>query len=262
MQTICEAQYYGNCGGHLTKRQIIWHCRPRSKDLCKGHGAYDATAEIILCNGHYKQITDLYENQQLPELYGWDLKDAMDGLTIGLTYTGYNPVNCEHCFCLQKTMGTETGACSYVCQSLATMGADWEHCHCSKPVECICPTLQNNEIHWAVFTYVNGFQYLGPHDCNACLRPSWRDSHEDYKRELVPISTILEMASQKPHLLLQRNIQNKTPLTMIQPMIELLIEESEDYYAKCAQIGWAKSNITKLNEIKTGFIEILDAYAN
>ena len=198
----------------------------------------------------------------LPELYGWDLKDALDCLTCDLNHTGSNVTYCDHCDSIQKTMGTETGACSTICQALGKMGADWDYCHCNKPVTCICPTLQNNKIHWAVFTYVNGFQYLGKYDCDACIRPSWRDEHDEYKKGRVPIKTILELANQHPHLLLQRNIQNQTPLTMIKPMIELLQSDYESEYAKCAEMGWARSNMTALEEIKKAFIEILDAYAN
>lgn len=258
----CFAVHYGPCGGHLNTRSIIWHCRPRSKDLCRGHGPYDDTTNVVLCDSHEKQIKEKNENNKLPELYGWDLKDALDGLTCDLTHTGSAVTHCDHCDYEKKTMGTETGACSYVCQSLCKMGADWEYCHCSKPIACICPTLQNNALHWAVFTYVNGFQYMGKYDCDACLRPSWRDSHEEYKSGLVPIKTIIELAKKQPHLLLQRNVQNKTPLTMIPQMIELLQEESEGEYAKCAEVGWANSNISNLQQIKQEFTEILDAYAN
>jgi hypothetical protein len=262
--TECFAVNYGPCGGHLNTREVKWHCRPRAKDLCRGHGAYDETTNVVLCASHEKQIKEKNENNMLPELYGWDLKDALDGLVCDLTHTSYELLNrnCDHCLCRQKTMGTETGACSYVCQSLGKMGADWDYCHCSKPVTCICPTLQNNALHWAVFTYVNGFQYMGEYDCDACLRPSWRDSHEEYKSGLVPIKTIMELANKHPNMILERNIQNQTPLTMIQPMIELLTEEANGDYVKCAEMGWANSNISKLKEIKNGFIEILDAYAN
>jgi hypothetical protein len=260
----CVAVNYGPCGGHLNTHPIIWHCRPRSKDLLKGHVAYDSTTNMVLCVSHEKQIKNKNENNMLPELYGWDLTDALDWLVGNLTYTSDELLNriCDHCEFRQKTMGTETGACSSTCQALTNMGADWDHCRCSKPVTCICPTLQNNELHWAVFTYVNGFQDLGEYDCNACMRPSWRDGYEEYKNGLTPIEAIMELAKKNPNMILERNIQNQTPLTMIQPIIELLMEEAEDYYAKPSQIGFANSNMTTLKEIKKGFMEVLDAYAN
>lgn len=255
----CFAVHYGPCGGHLNTRSIIWHCRPRSKDLCRGHGPYDDTTNVVLCDSHEKQIKEKNENNELPELYGWDLKDALDGLTCDLTHTGSAVTHCDHCDYEKKTMGTETGACSYVCQSLCKMGADWEYCHCSKPIACICPTLQNNALHWAVFTYVNGFQHLGEYDCEACMRPSWRDGHEEYKNGLTPIKTIMKLAKKQPELLLQRNIQNQTPLTMIPPMIELLQLDSEEEYAKCEEVGWANSNIAALEKIKKYLSTVLDA---
>jgi hypothetical protein len=258
----CFAVNYGSCGGYLNTHCIDWHCRPRSKDLSRGHGSYTDTTTVVLCDSHEKQIKEKNKNNKLPELYGWDLTDALDGLTCDLTYTGSSVTECHYCNFKQKTMGTETGACSYVCKSLSKMGADWDYCHCSKPVTCICPALENNELHWAVFTYVNGFQYLGKYDCEACIYPSWRDSHDEYKSGLVPVETILELAKKLPYLLLQRNIQNQTPLTMIPPLIELLQSESESEYAKCAEVGWANSNINNLQKIKQEFIEILDAYAN
>lgn len=48
---------------------------------------------------------------------------------------------------------------------------------------------------------------------------------------------------------------------MIPPMLELLLEEEQDYYAKCAQMGWAKNNMKELETIKRKFTEILDVYA-
>ena len=247
----CAAAGYGVCDGSLLEHAAVWHVRPRMKDLAKGCGINETTLPVVLCSHHYKRITDQYSNgDKLPTMYGWDEADALDGL-IGchLEYTGLHPSYCAFCVCRQKTTISETGTCTKACQSLFALDPKWPHCYCQRPVYCICEKFNNNALHWAVLTYVNGLDYT-VYTCPACVRPSWRDTNEYYKAGLVPIKTILALAAQQPECLLQRNSLGETPLTLIQPMLESLQMTIEGEYLKCAEYGCAKANMAALAEIK------------
>ncbi len=259
-QNKCEAEYYGKCGGQIQQREVVYHCRPRSKDLIRGHGPFDETAQVLLCDGHFKRIAADYEGK-LPELYGWDFVDSLECLTNRLEYTGYNPVSCAHCcFRVQETR-TKTGACSNACISFKKNYVGQFNCTCADQLECICASFQNNALHWALLTYVNGFEYE-VYDCDACPRPSWRDTHEEYKVGLETEENIVNMAKANPKLIFQKNAQGKTPLELISEMIESLEYTLEGEYLKCAESGWAGCNINTLDQIKKELIEVLDVYAN
>jgi hypothetical protein len=260
--TKCEAEYYGKCGGHLHQRDVVYHCRPRSKDLTRGHGPFDETAQVVLCDGHFKRICADYEGK-LPELYGWDFADSLECLTGRLEYTGHNPKSCTHCGFYLQDMRTETGACSEFCISMTKKygGSDW-HCSCAEQLECSCASFQNNDLHWALLTYINGFEYED-YACDACCdHPSWRDSHEVYKAGLATKADIVAMANANPERILQKNTQGKTPMELIPEMIDSLEYTLNGEYLKCAESGWARSNIHTLLIIKKELMEVLDAYAN
>ena len=70
----CEASCYGHCYGEVTAREFIFHCRPRSK---YNIGGYDKDVQIGICDNHYR-ILMLETKGKTPEMYGWDLDDALD----------------------------------------------------------------------------------------------------------------------------------------------------------------------------------------
>jgi hypothetical protein len=262
MDKQCEAAGYGVCDGHLTEHVVVWHVRPRMKDLAKGHTPCNTTLPVVLCEHHYKRICNHYTDGKLPAVPGWDKADALDGL-IGchLEYTGLQSEYCMYCDCRQKKTFSETGACTKACQNMTAIDPNWQHCFCQRPVRCICESFGNNKLHWAVLTYVNGMDYA-IYNCPACVRPSWRDSDEYYKAGLAPVKTILGMAAKQPECLMHRNCLGETPLSLIQSMVESLQMTSEDGYVKYAEYRYAKANMAALTEIKKEFMEILDAYAN
>ncbi len=252
----CEAENYGKCGGPLTTESVVWHVRPRQKDLARGHYERDTTLDVNICAKHHKQITDQYCNRTtLPDLYGWDKWDALDGLTAYLHYTGFNPVYCA-CLCRIKDTVSDTGACTKSCESLLEQGARWYTCRCTEPVVCTCASFGNNELHWALLTYVNGFNFyeeeISSYSCDACVQPSWRDTHEFYKNSLVSEEEIMAIAQKDPRLIYQENAKGMTPFALIEPMIKHLEYVRKDYYVKCAESGWAGSNIHGLVKIKRG----------
>lgn len=255
----CEADNYGKCGGYLSEHIVVWHVRPRSKDLARGYAAYDTTLTVGICAEHFKRITFQHYGC-LPELYGWDKWDALDGLTCRLDYTGFNPTYCKQCGCREKTTVSETGACTKTCKNLTEIGADWDHCNCNELVKCVCAEFNNNELHWAILTYGNGFKF--EYDCDACVRPCWRDSHENYKSGLANEEEIIAIAKKDPRLIYQKNAHGKTPFQLISQLTDLLLEEREDEYVKSAQFSWAGSNVRDLENIQKNLIMILDEYTN
>lgn len=255
----CEAECYGKCGGHLNEHDLIWHVRPRSKDLDRGHSAYDTTIKVFLCAEHTKRIS-VNHYGSLPELYGWDKWDALDGLTCRLDYTGFNPTYCEHCFGREKTTVSETGACSKTCKNLTGIDFDWWHCICQTPVKCSCADFNNNKLHWAILTYGNGFDR--EYNCEACVLPSWRDSHEHYEDGLVKEEDILKIARADPRLIYQKNAHGNTPLKLIRQLIELMLDAKECEYVKSAEYSCAGSNIRALEKIEKELLIVLNLYSN
>lgn len=257
----CEANFYGMCGGHENEHELVWHVRPRQKDYARGHEAYDTTLKVFLCAKHSERIRIAADNNsRLPELYGWDKWDALDGLTAKLEYVGYHPVFCADCDCRQKTTVSETGACTQTCKTLTELGAEWDHCRCAKPVECICANFGNTKMHWAILSYGNGFSYT--YDCEACVRPCWRDGDKEYKYGLTSVDRILEIAKTDPRLIYQKNAYGITPLQLIRPLIRLLLDTREEEYVKYAEYSWAGFNAHKLEEIEKELMAILDVFAN
>ena len=263
--TKCDAQYYGKCGGRLYEYPVTYHCRPRQKDLARGHGSYETTEKVVLCEGHYTQITGAEENKQLPELYGWDFTDSLEWLTGKLKYTGFKPRFCEDCGFHVQELHTETGACSKTCITLMEMNKTHGctlTCNCAEALVCNCAIHANNKIHWGLLTYINGFNCNSDYECEACVRPSWRESYDAYKYGLCPETDLIAMAKENPELLLVENAHGKTPMDLIPLLIADLQGVLEEPYLKCAEDGWARSNIRVLENIKTEWMEVLDEYAN
>lgn len=257
-QQKCEVEYYGKCGGKLRQREVVYHYRPRPKYL---KGGSDEIAFVTLCDGHVKEIKSNNEDK-LPELYGWDFADALDGLTYKLKYTGLPPtVFCVHCTFPMQLTRSETGACTEMC--IVDETVDQLQCLCNEPIECVCASYNNNALHWGLLTYVNGFDYK-VYGCRACDlgRPSWRDLRSEYADGLNDIDALLGMAKANPELILQKNANGKTPLDLIPEMIESIEETLTGYFLKSAENGWGQSNKAGLEKIKKGLIEVLDVYAN
>ena len=254
MDPTCEAVCHGVCSGKITPHTFIYHCRPREKDINKGLAApYDDTIQVLLCEGHNNEIRQKTEINNLPELYGWDETDALDGVTNGLTYTGDSRVVCHDCKFLKKMTVSETGACSSFCERMSrqapTMG-----CKCKDSVLCVCASLKNNKLHWDIFTYANGFVWNADYDCKACCsRPCWRDEHDSYFKGLVPVNDIISLAKKTPTLIMEKNSKGHTPLTLIDYIIKeelnsAIAENNE--YAKYREDGWARHNIDCLTQIQ------------
>ena len=266
MVPVCEAMYYGMCSGKILPYTFVYHCRPREKYIKRGTAApYEDTLQVLLCEGHNNEIRQKNENNNLPELYGWDETDALDGVTNNLTYTGDTRSICPHCEFLKKNTMSHTGACFPKCFKL-TIDDDKEICICKNSVQCVCASLKNNKLHWDILTYANGFMWDDTYNCPACFyRPSWRDGHDSYFRGLEPVKDIISLANKTPTLIMEKNSIGHSPLTLIKYIIDeelthAIAENNE--YAKPAEDGWARHNIDCLLKIQKVFMELLDVYAN
>ena len=81
-------------------------------------------------------------------------------------------------------------------------------------------------------------------------------------RGLCPETDLIAMAKESPELLLVENAHGKTPMDLIPLLIADLQCVLDEPYLKCAEDGWARSNIRVLENIKTEWMEVLDEYAN
>ena len=90
----CEASCYGHCSGEARSREFIFHCRPRSKYNMSG---YDKNVQIGICDNHYR-ILMLETKGKIPEMYGWDIDDALDILSCCVFKDKYAFWYCDiHC---------------------------------------------------------------------------------------------------------------------------------------------------------------------
>ncbi len=78
---MCICEFNGCCSGDIHEYTVIWHYRPRAKYNVMG---YDTELVVALCTGHYNACSQSHGLPGLPELYGWDEADALDGLTCFL----------------------------------------------------------------------------------------------------------------------------------------------------------------------------------
>jgi hypothetical protein len=67
---------------------------------------------------------------------------------------------------------------------------------------------------------------------------------------LVSEEAIMAIAQKDPGLIYQENAQGMTPFALIEPMIKHLEYVRKDDYVKCAESGWAGSNIRSLTKLK------------
>jgi hypothetical protein len=242
------------------EQEVHWRVRPTIEDWATGYT--NRLLKVCVCAEHQLRITEQYnETQTLPELYGVDEADAINGLVGYLHYTGLNPEACQHCHGLVKKTVSATGECTRACKLITEIrGMDKEdptQCYCK---QCCCASYANNALHWAILSYVNGFDY-NEYKCEACDRASWRDTHDYYKKNLIPAQVVIDLATKNPARILEKNKDGKTPLALIEPLIESLVGTREDEYVKCAEYGWAGHNLETLKTIKKGLMEVLDVYA-
>ena len=132
-------------------------------------------------------------------------------------------------------------------------------CKCTTPVECICESFHNNQLHWAVLSYINGFTW--PHHyyrCECCIAPSWRKDPDAYKRGLVSLEVVIAVAKANPELALTRNVCGKTPISLISSMIDILRVIIGYNFNNCAEDKWANHNLKALFKIEKEILAIVE----
>ena len=132
-------------------------------------------------------------------------------------------------------------------------------CKCTTPVECICESFHNNQLHWAVLSYINGFTW--PHHyyrCECCIAPSWRKDPDAYKKGLVRLEVIIAVAKANPELALTRNVCGKTPISLISSLIDILRVIIGYNFNNCAEDKWANHNLKALFKIEKEILAIVE----
>ena len=132
-------------------------------------------------------------------------------------------------------------------------------CKCTTPVECICESFHNNQLHWAVLSYINGFTW--PHHyyrCECCIAPSWRKDPDAYKKGLVSLEVIIAVAKANPELALTRNVCGKTPISLISSLIDILRVIIGYNFNNCAEDKWANHNLKALFKIEKEILAIVE----
>ena len=132
-------------------------------------------------------------------------------------------------------------------------------CKCTTPVECICESFHNNQLHWAVLSYINGFTW--PHHyyrCECCIAPSWRKDPDAYKRGLVSLEVIIAVAKANPELALTRNVCGKTPISLISTLIAILRGVISCSSNNCSEDKWANHNLKALIKIEREILDIVE----
>ena len=133
-----------------------------------------------------------------------------------------NATSCQHCKSPQSTIKIKIS-----CQK--------HNCQCNILVECICESFQNNELHWAVLSYVKGFKYRKHYNyyfCNCCddsQQLVWCDftlANIHLREAVVDKKNILKMIADNPNLLWEKNICGITPISLINVVIDILRDTS------------------------------------
>lgn len=162
----------------------------------------------------------------------------------------FNRPVCSHCHNDQHF----TRKCSDWCRKWSD-----NKCKCTTPVECICDSFNNNQLHWAVLSYINGFTW--PHHyyrCECCIAPSWRKDQIAYKKGLVSLEVILAITKANPELALARNVCDKTPIALISTLIAVLRGVIGNKFINCSEDKWANHNLKALFKIEKEILAIVE----
>lgn len=268
----CVATDFGSCSGKVYNYSTNWICPQDCAEDAQAETA-DASSPsspmptkkptydnriimIMLCGAHFNKFC-VHHDGQLPTLVGHNEEEVVDNLVSGLEYTGPIIHTCADCGYRQKKNLLESAECTTACGS--SLGG--HSCDCKEELECVCASFNNNEIHWAILTYANGFLYDTIYQCWSCVRPSWREEHTHYYKHLVDIKNIVSMAKKNPNGLRDQNFEGKNPTQLIDFVIEALMESTAEHneYAKCREDGWARHNIDCLTKLKKELTEVLIA---
>jgi hypothetical protein len=230
---------------------------------------------VMMCGTHRNKLSVQHGDGKggLPCIYGFDEADAFDMLINTLEHTGAaKPYQCDDCGFSSKYYAFETKkACALTCESLLNKQNNWLYdCTCKERVKCVCSLRLNTELHWAITTYINGFDTYSNEfnndmdlfECKSCPRPSWRDEHHEYYAGLIPVDKIISIAKENPKFLEAKNASNHTPMNLIDIIINDLTMSTAEYneYAKYREDGWARHNIDCLTKLKKELSKMIEEY--
>ena len=208
----CVASYMNRCSNDLQIYDIIYHCRPREKDLARGHGPYDDTLQVGICSYHHNKILANVpddKERRLPEIYGWDESDALSDLTHELRH--------EPDYCRCEIFGNNELHEAIIAHIRGGFDIDTDY---------DCAECEYNH-------------------------PSWRNDHEVFFGALKTRDEIERMIENRPDMLLEQNQFGKTPYQIIPELIKTLEESRNGEYVKYHEQGKAGANAQLLRGIRT-----------
>ena len=207
----CVASYMNRCSDDLETYNVVFHCRPREKDLARGHGPYDDTLQVGICSYHHNKILANVpedEERRLPEIYGCYEQDALSILTQDLDR--------EEAECCCERFGNNELHEAIIVHSRGGFEIDTDY---------YCEACEHEH-------------------------PSWRDEHEVFFGALKPRDEIERMIENRPDMLLEQNKFGKTPYQIIPELIETLEESRNGEYVKYHEQGKAGANAQLLRDIR------------
>jgi len=260
----CEFYECGPCSGPVVPRENIKWSSINDEALVS------SMRPVMICGSHLTKLSVQYGDGKggLPPIRGYTEAYAFDELINMLENTG-TKTGCKCLYCgfpkidfLHETQ--KAAACSLDCASLFKHKLHMFHCTYreeyreEEEVVCVCDRYPSNtNLHWSIGSW------FGLYDCYACERQSSRDIHL-----ALPIETIVSMAKETPMYLNTPNSSDKTPIGLIDFILDNLMNSTANH-KECSNQGacaknrkneWDRHNIGCLTKLKKALTEVLLNY--
>lgn len=120
---------------------------------------------------------------------------------------------------------------------------------------CKCAELENNILMWSVLTYGAGFinWWIYSNECGYCQsHANILLSDDNYQNHIVDIQTLYTMIKDNPNLLVYKNSNGDTILTIIDDIIRFIYDTIKTYETPNKRANETATNETATNEIIIG----------
>ena len=120
---------------------------------------------------------------------------------------------------------------------------------------CKCAELENNILMWSVLTYGAGFinWWIYSNECGYCQsHANILLSDDNYQNHIVDIQTLYTMIKDNPNLLVDKNSNGDTILTIIDDIIRFIYDTIKTYETPNKRANEIATNEIATNEIIIG----------
>ena len=124
---------------------------------------------------------------------------------------------------------------------------------------CKCAELENNILMWSVLTYGAGFinWWIYSNECGYCQsHANILLSDDNYQNHIVDIQTLYTMIKDNPNLLVDKNSNGDTILTIIDDIIRFIYDTIKTYETPNKRANEIATNEIATNETATNEIII------